>query len=219
MDLDIVDLRIMSANPKDEFLDGGIPLEDMAMYEKVAQRVEENGYAYITVVITEGRLIEMKTIVVDQMYGVRGTVLFYYKKDLVFQYTYNKNIKVYYDETQEEYHFTVFKEKENYARAELTELVDKTIELNYNDFLRCFGTLDDVNKFADKMDLNYATRVLLHIIICEKLQNNYYRKYGVTNPRISEQLDLLKNDDTKFFGVNGKRKYLNSENYVYSDEE
>lgn len=219
MDLDIVDLRIMSANPKDEFLDGGIPLEDMAMYEKVAQRVEENGYAYITVVITEGRLTEMKTIVVDQIYGVRGTVLFYYKKELVFQYTYNKNIKVYYDETQEEYHFTVFKEKENYTRAELTEIVDKTIEWNYNDILRCFGTLDDVNKFADKMDLNYATRVLLHIIICEKLQNNYYRKYGVTNPRITEQLDLLKNDDTKFFGVNGKRKYLNSENYVYSDEE
>lgn len=218
MDLDIVDLRIMSANPKDKFLDGGIPLDDMAMYEKVAQRVEENGYAYITVVITKGRLTEMKTIVVDQMYGVRGTVLFYYKKDLVFQYTHNKNIKVYYDETQEEYHFTVFKEKENYTRAELTELVDKTIEWNYNDILRCFGTLDDVNKFADKMDLNYATRVLLHIIICEKLQNNYYRKYGVTNPRISEQLDLLKNDDTKFFGVNGKRKYLNSENYVYSDK-
>lgn len=219
MDLDIVDLRIMSANPKDEFLDGGIPLDDMVMYEKVAQRVEENGYAYITVVITEGRLTEMKTIVVDQIYGVRGTVLFYYKKELVFQYTYNKNIKVYYDETQEEYHFTVFKEKENYTRAELTEIVDKTIEWNYNDILRCFGTLDDVNKFADKMDLNYATRVLLHIIICEKLQNNYYRKYGVTNPRITEQLDLLKNDDTKFFGVNGKRKYLNSENYVYSDEE
>ena len=115
MDLDIVDLRIMSANPKDKFIDGGIPLDDMELYQKVAEGVEENGYAYITVAITNGRLIEMKTIVIDQIYGVRGTVLFYYKKDLVFQYSGDKNIKIYYDETQEEYHFTVFKEKENYS--------------------------------------------------------------------------------------------------------
>ena len=76
-----------------------------------------------------------------------------------------------------------------------------------------------MNKFADKLDMNYATRVLLHKIICEKLQNNYYKKYGVINQRIKEQLDMLQNDDTKFFGISGKRKYLNAENYIYSDGE
>lgn len=212
MELDITNLRLLSLKDSDNFYDGGIPIEDLQLYKKIAETIEEKGHAYLTIEIIKGRLTEISTILVDQILGSRGTVYFLYKKEIVGDYTHNENMNIYFDPRQIEYHIQVYNNKVNLTDIELEELIDKAITLNYNNLLFTFGTKTDVDDFADKLDLSYDSRCRLHLIVNRKLQDNYFRKYNRLNPRLTAEIDLLETgQDEVYFGSECKKNYLNDE--------
>lgn len=205
-----------------KIINGGIPCGEMKFYQTVEAQIEKEGLAHITREIKVGRITRYDTFITDQVIGVRGGVFFFYKGEEVYYYSgADKNVKIYYDEKQQEYSFEIFKYKNTFNREQCNEMIEVMMRENYNDLLRCFGTKDQVEKFATDMDMDFKTRKLFDICVHEKLQEQYVERYGVRNPLLDEEIDLIQNYDEVYYGKTGKKKWLVDESYaeVMGDED
>ena len=194
---------------------GGIPCDDAEFYNCVTETIEENGYAYITRKWTIGRTTRYDTFITDHCVGVRGTVFFSYKGEEIYSYTgSDRNVEIYFDEQQTEYHFETFQGKNQFTKEQLSEMIEIVKRENYNDLLRCFGQGGQMEEFATQMDMSFETRKLFYICVLEKLHERYVKIHGFENPIYNQKIDLIKNNDEVYFGKKCKQKWLNEENYV-----
>lgn len=205
-----------------KIINGGIPCDEMKFYQTVEAQIEKEGLAHITREIKVGRITKCDTFLTDQVIGVRGGVFFFYKDEEIYYYSgAEKNVEIYYDEKQQEYSFEIFKYKNTFTREQCNEMIEIMMRENYNDLLRCFGTKDQVDKFATDMDMDFKTRKLFDICVHEKLQEQYVERHGVRNILLDKEIDLIQNDDEVYYGKTGKKKWLVDESYaeVIGDED
>ena len=211
------DIRKLSIKEwdKGKIINGGIPNEDIAFYDLIEKQIEENGYAFITREIKNGRLKRVDTFITDKVVGVRGTVFFFYQGEDIYSYSgSDKNVKIYFDERQEDYHFEVFKEKNNFTNEQLNQMIELVKKENYNDLLRCFGMECQIEEFATNVDMSFETRKRFYILVKNRLQEEYVERHGFRNTKIDNDIKLIKNDDETYFGKSGKQKWLLDESYV-----
>lgn len=198
-----------------KIINGGIPCEDMSFYKLVEAQIEKEGFAQVAREIRCGRVTRVDTFITDQVIGVRGGVFFFYKGDEIYYYSgADENVKIYFDEKQEEYHFEVVNYKNSFNKDQLYEMIEVVKKENYNDLLRCFGQGHQMEEFATQMDMDFETRKLFYICVLEKLHERYVRVHGFENPIYNQKIDLIKNNDEVYFGKKGKQKWIVDESYV-----
>ena len=214
--IDIKSLRkkYLKQKKSDEILKGCFHPDDFKKYLLLEEIIEDKGYGYLTVEITNGRWITVKTIKVDEIIAVRGSAFYIYNKEIVFEYHKEKNIRIGVDLNQKEYHFEYYNYPQEVSYEDLVEMTEQLVSKHYDDIYHLWMLQDDVDKFADKLDLNLKSRLNLHKVRLDFCQKQYVGNYGFENPRISQLLTELKEDPRYFIGYKSYDKYLAEENPI-----
>ena len=164
--------------------------------------------------ITNGRWVEIKTIPVEKVIGVRGTAFFIYNNEIVFSYYNEDNIRIGFDFNQKEYYLKYYKMPQEVSKEDLEEIVEQLLTEHYGDIYHLWMNHTDVDNFADKLDLNLNSRINLHKVYLEFCQKQYIRHNGYENPILNDKMSELLGDVEYFLGKKNYKKYVDVENYI-----
>ena len=197
---------------KYEILKGCFHEDDYKKYKLIEELVDEKGYAYLTLEITKGRLVEVKTIKVNHIIGLRGSAFFVYNGELVFDYNKEENVRIGVDLNQSEYNFKIWNYPQQVPKKELEEMVERLVYKHYDDIYHLWMFQSDVDKYATKLDLNLESRINLHLIWLEFCQKQYIKHHkGKESPIIQDKINYLMSDARDYIGFKKYDKYLKQE--------
>lgn len=215
LDINEIRRKYLKKYAGNRILEGCLPLENENLYKCIEDECLKKGFAYITVETVKGRFVEIKTIPVKKVIGLRGTVFFIYDNNIIFEYNNGeKNVRVGFDVNQKEYHLKYYREPADVSKEDLVEITEQLLSQHYNDIYHVWQNHTEVDEFANELDLNLASRIRLHQVYLEFCQSQYKEKYDTENPIVNDKLDELLYNPSYFFGKKNYQKYLDEENYI-----
>lgn len=217
--LDIRGIRrkYLKSKKSDEVLKGCFHKDDLKKYHILEDLIKVKGYAYLTVEISKGRHILIKTIKVDKIRAIRGTTFFLYDNEIVFEYDKEKNIRIGVDLEQNSYQFEYYNYPQAVSYEDLVEITEQLLKYHYDDIYHLWIDRMTVDKFADQLDLNLPSRINLHKVYLEFCQKQYVDHYGVENRRITDLMNELKEDPRYYIGYHKYDRCLAEDNPIASN--
>lgn len=156
---------------------------------KMIRTLKETGYTVLTVEYDTNHRMVTKTYPVDEIQYLRGSCSFLYAGEEVFYWSSQKNYRIYEGEVAG-LDFTVERLPTKATKEQLQKVVDHV----YNEYgwgYNYFGTGADIDNFADEYYFDDKTRALLHLVVLEKKQENYFKRYGEINEYFDERIKML----------------------------
>jgi hypothetical protein len=154
---------------------------------KMERTLKETGFTILTIEHDTNHKMVTRTLPVDNIVYLRGSVLFTYQEEEMFYWNGQENIRIYEGEGLN-CNFTIKRLPKRYTEEELKKVVD-TCYKEYGWSYNYFGTVQDTENFADEYYMDKESRRLLHCIILKKKIKNYRERYGEENQILNKQLE------------------------------
>ena len=154
---------------------------------KMERTLKEVGYTVLTIEYDENHRMITRTVPVDNIIYLRGACLFTYQGAEMFLWQSQENYRIYEGEGLK-CDFIIERLPTRMSKESLRKVVDKCYE-EYGWSYNYFGTVSDVDKFADEYYLDDESRRLLHCAVIEKKMEIFHEKYGGENPILKRKLE------------------------------